>query len=95
MSTLTLTSILNVNSSARTREESFGILIASRTTPAVCLNEDAILIWNLCNGKNTLQAIIDKLTQDFPKDNKKEEAEEKIIRVITTLLSFNLVAIIN
>jgi hypothetical protein len=52
--------VLNINSSARTREESFGVMIASRTAPAVCLNEDAILIWNLCNGGNTLKTIIDK-----------------------------------
>jgi uncharacterized membrane protein len=91
---LTLASILNVNSSARTREESFGIMIASRTTPAVCLNEDAILIWNLCNGKNTLKTIIDKLIQDFPAENKKE-AEGKITKVIKTLLNFKLIAIVN
>jgi len=91
---LTSESILKVNSSARTRQESFGIMIASRTAPAMCLNEDAIQIWNLCNGKNTLQIIIDKLTQNFPEESKKE-AEGKIIKVVNTLLNFNLIAIVN
>jgi hypothetical protein len=86
---LTSASILNINGSARTREESFGIMIASRTAPAVCLNEDAILILNLCDGKNTLKTIIHRLTQDFPEENKKE-AEGKIIKVINTLLNLNL-----
>lgn len=91
---LTTTSVLNINSSARTREESFGIMVASRTAPAVCLNKDTNLIWNLCDGKNTLKTVIDKLTQDFPEENKKE-IENKIINVVTTLLNFNLLTIVN
>ena len=59
----------------------------------MCLNQDAILIWNLCNGGNMLKTIIDKLTEDFPEESKKE-VEGKIIKVVNTLLNFNLIAIV-
>lgn len=92
MYNLDLESVLIINSSTKTREEDFGLLVVSRTAPAMCLNQDAISVWNLCDGKRTLQEIINELTHDLPEEEK-SVAENKIKNVVGQLLQFNLLMI--
>lgn len=84
-------SILSVSDTTKTREEDFGLMVVSRTAPAMCLNDDAIAIWDLCNGKNSLQEITEKLTQGFDAAEK-EIVSQKIFAVIQTLLNLNLLS---
>ncbi len=47
---------------------------------ALYLNESAALVWRLCDGKRTVQEIIDILTQAYP-----EEAADLVTEVNETI----------
>ena len=89
MNTFTLDSVLVISDSAKVREESFGILVVSRNAPALCMNKDAISIWNLCDGKHKLKDVVLKLTNGFSDDVKKE-AEKRILGVVNVLFNHGL-----
>ena len=92
MDTFTLDSVLITSDSAKAREESFGILVVSRNAPSLCMNKDAISIWNLCDGTHKLKDIISELTNSFSDDDKKD-AEEKILDVVNALFNHGLLIV--
>lgn len=40
------------------REESFGGIVVSRNNPTICLNESAIFLFDLCDGKRSVKEIV-------------------------------------
>jgi coenzyme PQQ biosynthesis protein PqqD len=53
------------------------LLYSPSSTRSVYLNSTASLIWNLCDGKNSVGQIVDQLKQAFP------EAEPNIEQDVT------------
>ena len=51
------------------RQESFGAMVAGGNLPILNLNEDALSIWNLCDGTRTVKEIKEILTEEFEDSN--------------------------
>lgn len=49
----------------KAREESFGLLIVSKSTPALSLNEDGKIVWMMIDGKNSVKNIIDEISKKY------------------------------
>lgn len=47
------------NPTVKVRNEAFGRLLVASGLPMLCINKDAALIWDLCNGERTLMGIVD------------------------------------
>jgi len=47
------------------RKENFGAMLASGNLPILSLNEDALAIWNLCDGSRTVAEIVKQLTEIY------------------------------
>lgn len=71
----------------RTREEAFGLLIVSKTTPALALNEDMKAVWELINGKNSYGKIVSLLQAQYPDT----DISSKIKEVFDILLKLELI----
>lgn len=51
-----------IKNGVRERIESFGALIFTNRTPILAINEDALEIWKMCDGKNNVADIIEALS---------------------------------
>lgn len=47
------------------------------------LNQPSVIIWELCDGSNSVQQIIDIVSQAFPEQN--DQIEEDVIKVVDDL----------
>lgn len=71
----------------KAREEDFGLLVVSKTTPALALNEDTAYLWRLIDGKTTVDEIIHKLAENFKGAN----MEKTALELLETLFSIGLI----
>lgn len=71
----------------KAREESFGLLIVSKSTPALSLNEDGKVVWELINGKNSVKDMIDEVSKQFDKVS----VREKVIELVEGFEKLNLI----
>lgn len=62
----------------KAREESFGLLIVSKSTPALSLNEDGKVVWALINGKNSVKDMIDEVSKQYDIASVREKVTELI-----------------
>lgn len=62
----------------KSREEKFGLLIVSKTTPALSLNKDGQFVWMLINGENTVKDIINEISKRYKSDS----VREKVIKLL-------------
>ena len=62
----------------KAREESFGLLIVSKSTPALSLNEDGKVVWELINGKNSVNDMIDEVSKQYDKVSVREKVIELV-----------------
>ena len=53
------------------------------TTTTLHLNQPSLLVWNLCDGKNSVAEVINILQQAFPDQN--EQIAEDVVAVIAEL----------
>mgnify|MGYP001497917794 CR=1 FL=1 len=84
MNELTVYKIAN---GVRAREESFGLLIVSKTTPALSLNPDGKNVWSLIDGSNTVNDIINKVAGQYQSNS----VEEKVIKLLEGFESLKLI----
>lgn len=68
-----------VHENIKTRKEQFGLLIVSKRTPILALNEDSQMIWECFDGKSTVEEIACKL---------QEEMEENWEQTVETVKCF-------
>lgn len=71
----------------KAREESFGLLIVSKSTPALSLNEDGKVIWALINGKNSVKDMIDEVSKQY----NIASVREKVIELVEGFEKLNLI----
>lgn len=79
--------VLNVSEGVRAREEEFGLLVVSKTTPAMSLNMDSKFVWNLIDGVNTVGNIIDGVKDEYKTDN----VEENVYAILNGFMQLKLV----
>lgn len=91
---ITTTSIPMVKANIRSRKEHFGKLIISAGLPMLCINDDASLIWDLCNGDNDVQQII-KTLRDENANVSKADIQEKVFAFLNELLRLKLIDVKN
>lgn len=71
----------------RHREENFGLMIISKTTPVLLFNDDMKVVWNLLyNGASYVQ-IIDALKAQYVDSC----VESKVDEIIGTLIRIGLI----
>lgn len=71
----------------KAREESFGLLIVSKSTPALSLNEDGKVVWTMLNGENSVKDIIDEVSKQYKEDS----VRGKIIELIEGFEKLHLI----
>lgn len=71
----------------KAREESFGLLIVSKSTPALSLNEDGKVVWALINGKHSVKDMIDEVSKQYDKAS----VREKVIELVEGFEKLNLI----
>lgn len=82
-----LNEIYRVAESARAREEEFGLLVVSKTTPALALNDDMKTVWELINGENTCEQIVSAVKARYPES----DVEPKIAEIFDALVKIGLI----
>lgn len=90
MSELTKENILKIANNVKVREEDFGLLIVSKTTPALSLNFDGKDVWDKIDGQRTVSQIIEELSKDYNSD----VLETKTMELLNGFLQLNLVYIV-
>lgn len=71
----------------RARRESFGLLIVSKSTPALSLNDDGRIVWELIDGKNSVKNIIDEVSDQYDDDS----VREKVFELLDGFVKLNLI----
>ena len=61
----------------KVRKEDFGLLIVSKRTPILTMNEDSTLIWNSIDGNSSISQISQKLNKEIDGD----ESNNKTIMI--------------
>lgn len=74
----------------KAREESFGLLIVSKSTPALSLNEDGKIVWMMIDGKNSVKNIIDEISKKYNSDS----VRNKVIELMKGFENLNLIELI-
>lgn len=63
--------------SVKTRREDFGMLLVSKRTPILTLNDDSVAIWQKMDGIKDISAIISELRNEY--DCSEKELEETVL----------------
>jgi hypothetical protein len=69
------------------REEVFGLLVVSKTTPALSLNTDSKFVWKLLDGSRSVEGVIKLVREEYCDD----DAEEKVKTFLADLLKLDLI----
>ena len=83
--------IFTFTDGVKAREEDFGLLVVSKSTPALSLNKDCKFVWELIDGKRTVSDILDKLNEEYEGDN----IEELLYQILESLQKLNLIKAVN
>ena len=83
--------IYRVVEGVRVREEEFGLLVVSKTTPALVLNNDMKVVWELINGENTCKQIALAVKAQYTDSN----VESKVAEIFDTLAKIGLIQLVN
>lgn len=70
--------VYKLSNGVKAREESFGLLIVSKTTPALSLNHDGKEVWTMINGENTVNDIISFISKQYTSVS----VEEKVHKLL-------------
>lgn len=87
MSTIEMNNIYQISDGVKSRKESFGLLIVSKTTPAMSLNHDAKAVWDLIDGVNTVSEIVTILAQQYESN----DIQDNVIEILNGFLQINLI----
>ena len=87
MKTIKYDAVYKITDGVHARDESLGLLVVSRTTPALSLNADSRFVWNLLDGNRTVEDIIKTVRNEYNGD----DVEENIKTFLTDLLKLGLI----
>lgn len=82
-----LNGIYRITEGVKVREEEFGLLLVSKATPALALNNDMKAVWELINGENTCEQIILAIKAQYADVN----IEAKVIEIFEILIKVGLI----
>jgi methyltransferase-like protein len=82
MKTIKHEAVYKIADGVRARDESFGLLVISRTTPALSLNTDSKFVWNLLDGTRTVEDIIKAVHSEYSGNDVEENIETLLINLI-------------
>lgn len=82
--------VYRVAEGTRVREEEFGLLLVSKTTPALALNDDMKAVWELIDGKNTCEQIVSAVKAQYPGSH----VESKIAEIFDILVKIGLIQLV-
>ena len=74
----------------KARKEDFGLLVVSKTTPALALNQDMKAVWELIDGKRTCKQIADTIATQYPES----DVTPKIAEIFDILCKTGLVQLV-
>ena len=72
-------------------KEEEGIVIINTGIDKIILNKTASIIWNMINGIDTIEEIIDELKKQYGEDNSEEYLEEITIQAIQEFVDNKMV----
>lgn len=75
----------------KSRTEEFGLLIVSKTTPALSLNMDSKFVWELIDGKRTVSEIVDAVMAEYHND----VVQEGVPHLLDRLLNLGLLIVVS
>lgn len=84
-----LTSIPVCADGIKTREETFGMLLISKRTPILTLNDDSTAIWSKVDGAKTISAIVTELKNEYACP--KNELEATVISFFDSCYKLGLI----
>ncbi|MHB9296064.1 hypothetical protein PilKf_01818 [Pillotina sp. SPG140] len=58
--------VYRIADGVRVRDEDFGLLVVSKSTPALALNNDMKLAWNLIDGVRSVSDISNTINEAYP-----------------------------
>ena len=87
---MNLNAIYAISEGVHVREEEFGLLLVSKTTPALALNDDMKFVWNLINGKSTYSQILDTVKAQYGET----DIDPKVDEIFSTLIKVGLVQLV-
>ena len=79
--------VYRIADGVRIREESFGLLVISKQTPALSLNKDSEFVWKLIDGSHTILDITKSVLEEFNGD----DAEKRVETFLCNLLKLGLI----
>ena len=82
--------VYRVAEGTRVREEDFGLLLVSKTTPAVAMNDDMKAVWELIDGKNNCEQIVSAVKAQYPGSH----VESKIAEIFDILVKIGLIQLV-
>lgn len=79
------------STNVKVRKEQFGLLLVSKRTPILALNEDSAMIWNCFDGRSSVGEIARKLQAELGGDL--EETEEAVRCFVESCYDLGLIEI--
>lgn len=73
----------------KTRNEKFGLLVISKHTPILTMNDDSMAIWNLIDGHRNVGSIISSLQKEY--DCSAEELKQAVIDFLNNCYKIGLI----
>ena len=79
--------VLVAANGVKARDEEFGLLIVSKTTPALSLNMDSRYVWKQIDGKRSVLEILRNVEEQF----EGEDLEETTLELLDMFFNIGLV----
>ena len=67
------------------REEEFGLLVVSNSTPAIVINRDGEYVWHLIDGRRTVKEVIELTRREY-----KGDVEQGVIELLDKLVKIGI-----
>jgi len=87
---MNLHEIYHISDGVRDRKEDFGLLVISKTTPALALNEDLKVVWKLIDGENTYEKILSTVKTQYTGS----DVDSKVAEIFDTLIKLGLIQLV-
>lgn len=86
-----LNDIYRIAEGVKARDEDFGLLVVSKTTPALALNDDMKTVWELIDGQNTCGQIISAVKTQYAESS---HVESKLAEIFDALIQTGLIQLV-
>ncbi len=65
---ISMESVPKISDNVKARKETFGLLLVSKRTPILALNEDSMEIWNHFDGVKSVEEIAQEINSELETD---------------------------